>query len=89
MLLLPCIPAAVHAKRFAARNVANVVWAFAKLGHHPGALMDVLCSRAGEIMEEFIMQNLANFMWALATLGEARAYMTIPFPRTLIHFWLR
>jgi hypothetical protein len=57
-------------KQFSARHQANVLWAFAKLGHHPGALLGALTEEMGGKLQDFNAQNLANTLWALATLGE-------------------
>jgi hypothetical protein len=33
---------------FTARNLANVIWGMAKLGHHPGDLLQAMCEEVGE-----------------------------------------
>ena len=55
---------------FEPQNLANALWAWATLGHDPGA---ALLGRVGEAVERqlgaFKPQELANALWAWATLG--------------------
>ena len=56
-----------------AQNLANTVWAFAKLEMREVALTNVVSSnavsrRASETLEEFNVQNLTNMVWAFAKL---------------------
>lgn len=65
---------------FAARNIANVAWAFAKLMHDPGpAMIDRLGDQAISKVLGFNGQNLANTVWAFGILGhyygESRTYI--------------
>ena len=51
---------------FNAQNVANTLWAYAKMGRKPGTgLLKALEGRAGT----FNAQNVANTLWAYATMG--------------------
>ena len=55
---------------FTGRNLANTLWAFAKMGHHPGE--ELLLTLAPQIRMQLSScnaQNLANILWAFATLG--------------------
>lgn len=55
---------------FSARNLANAVWALAKLDHHPGHLMTKFCKEVLGKVKDCNAQNVANTLWALGTLGE-------------------
>ena len=69
-------PAAENSQRFTARNTANVVWALAKMDHHPGAeFLQALADHAvARGTGDFNPQNIANTLWAYATLGEQRLH---------------
>ncbi|DBA96718.1 TPA: hypothetical protein ACH3X1_015560 [Trebouxia sp. C0004] len=59
-----------HAERFSARNIANTLWALAKMMHNPGdAFLNSLGVEAGKKVTDFNAQNHANTVWAFATLG--------------------
>ena len=67
------VPAA-RAGELSARNVANIVWALAKLSGHPGdALLGACAAQAAARVHEANAQNIANTLWALASLGAAQA----------------
>ena len=59
------------------QSVANIAWAFAKLGVHDRALMPALALRISQLAEEaegvegkaLRSQHVANTAWAFATLG--------------------
>ena len=56
---------------FPARNLANTLWAFARLGHNPGVpLLQALAEESVKKLAGFNAQNLANTLWAFANLGE-------------------
>ena len=53
-----------------AKNVANTLWAYAKMGREPGAgMMSALEGRAEALAGTFNAQNVANTLWAYATMG--------------------
>ena len=55
---------------FKARELANTVWAWAKLGAHPGEELLRSVGRAVERkLGDFNPQAIANTVWAWATLG--------------------
>ena len=59
-------------KTFTARNLANALWAMAKMGYHPGEeLLEKIQGQVLQKLPEFNPQNLANTLWAFATLGES------------------
>lgn len=60
-----------HAEKFSARNIANTLWALAKMMHNPGdAFLNSLGAEAGKKVTDFNAQNHGNTVWAFATLGE-------------------
>ena len=62
--------AAARAGELSARNVANILWALAKLGHRPKeAVLATCAARAAARAHEANAQNIANTLWAFATLG--------------------
>ena len=64
---------AARAGELSARNVANIVWALAKLGGHPGdALLGACAAQAAMRVREANAQNIANTLWAFASLGAAQ-----------------
>jgi len=65
---------ATWAGELSARNVANIVWALAKLGGHPSdALLGACAAQAAARVHEANAQNIANTLWAFASLGAAQA----------------
>ena len=65
------LAAVEHAEKFSARNIANTLWALAKMMHDPGdAFLNSLGAEAGKKVTDFNAQNHANTVWAFATLGE-------------------
>lgn len=72
MLSIASMVAAVaNIGNFTARNIANVLWAFAKMMHNPGgAFLDSLGAEASRKVLDFNAQNLANTVWAFGTLGK-------------------
>ena len=59
--LLPC---------FTSRELANTLWALARMGHNPGeTFMSAFLYRAEEELPSFNSQDLANTLWALARMG--------------------
>jgi hypothetical protein len=55
---------------FNSQNVANTLWAYAKMGTKPGERMvGQLERRAEAISGEFNSQEVANTLWAYATMG--------------------
>jgi len=60
-----------HAEKFSARNIANTLWALAKMMHNPGdAFLNSLGAEAGKKVTDFNAQNHSNTVWAFATLGK-------------------
>ena len=55
-------------REFNAQNLANMVWAFAKLEMNEEALMKAVGRRALETLGEFNAQGLATMVWAFAKL---------------------
>lgn len=54
---------------FQPQSVANMIWAYATLGHQPpGEFLELLCSHAMHELPHFSPQNISNTIWALATL---------------------
>ena len=69
---LHVMSAVANIGNFTARNIANVLWAFAKMTHNPGpAFLDSLGAEAGRKVTDFNAQNLANTIWAFGTLGKS------------------
>ena len=57
-------------QRFQPQNVANTVWALAKMGVTPEAgLLRAMQGRATAVAGEFDPQEVANTVWALAMMG--------------------
>ena len=66
----PVVGGAVATKDFKARNIANAVWALAKMMHNPGdKFLNTMGALAAEKVAEFNPQNHANTIWAFGTLG--------------------
>ena len=62
--------AVASAEKFSARNIANTLWALAKMMHNPGdTFLNSLGAEAGKKVTDFNAQNHANTVWAFATLG--------------------
>ena len=58
------------AESFTARNLANTLWALAKMGHNPGGrLLSLLEAETLKKVGGFNPQNIANTLWAFANLG--------------------
>ena len=56
---------------FKAQEVANTLWAYARMGREPGAgAMRELEGRAEALAGTFIAKNVANTLWAYATMGQ-------------------
>ena len=55
-------------RQFNAQELANTMWALAKLGVKEDELMKAVARRALEILGEFNAQDLANTVWAFAKL---------------------
>jgi len=67
---LSCCLAEENAAKFTARNLANALWALAKMMINPGEkFLTVLRDETLKKVAEFNAQNLANTLWAFATLG--------------------
>ena len=63
--------AVANVEKFSARNIANTLWALAKMMHHPGGtFLNSLGAEAGKKVTDFNAQNHANTVWAFATLGK-------------------
>lgn len=63
------------AEKFSARNIANTLWALAKMMHNPGEVfLNSLGAEAGKKVTDFNAQNHANTVWAFATLGRLCAW---------------
>ena len=78
-----CCSAVAHVDDFTARNIANTLWALAKMAHHPGdTFLDRLGAEAAKKVTEFNAQNHANTVWAFATLGEG-THRTPPYCRVV------
>lgn len=72
------VSAVANISNFTARNIANVLWAFAKMMHNPGpTLLDSLGAEASRKVLDFNAQNLANTIWAYGTLGKAPLLTTL------------
>jgi hypothetical protein len=58
---------------FTGRNIANTLWAMAKMNHHPGEEFFKAITEQAKIRvragKDFNAQNLANTLWAYAILG--------------------
>lgn len=64
--------ASAHA--FTARNIANALWALAKMMHNPGdTFLNTMGAEAAKKVADFNAQNHANTVWAFATLGMCSA----------------
>lgn len=60
----------VTAHTFTARNIANTLWALAKMMHNPGdKFLNTMGAEAAAKVQDFNAQNHANTVWAFATLG--------------------
>ena len=58
-------------EKFTARNLANTLWAMAKINLDPGVeVLAALSKEAAEKMADFNAQNIANSLWAFAILGK-------------------
>ena len=67
--MCPCTVSNVE--MFSARNIANTLWALAKMMHNPGdTFLNSLGAEAAQKVADFNPQNHANTVWAFATLGE-------------------
>ena len=66
------------ARQFDPQGVANLMWAFAKLGMDPGEVVGAMSRRAVAIAGQFNAQNVANLMWAYAALGVAPGEDVVP-----------
>ncbi|KAG1658035.1 hypothetical protein FOA52_014347 [Chlamydomonas sp. UWO 241] len=58
---------------FPAHNLANTVWALAKLGHSDAGFIGDLLEKAQSELRRFNPQNLANIAWALAKMEYSAA----------------
>ena len=57
------------AEDFKPQEVADLVWAWATMGHRPGAdVMSALEKRAADTAEDFKPQGVVNLVWAWATM---------------------
>ena len=56
---------------FNAQDIANMAWAFAKLGQSDEKLFAALARAAQLRMNGFTVQELVNTAWAFATLGQS------------------
>jgi hypothetical protein len=57
-------------EEFNTQDIANTLWAFAKMGWTPGAqTLRTLERRAERISGEFNSQEVANTLWAYAAMG--------------------
>ena len=60
----------VSAHAFTARNIANALWALAKMMHNPGdRFLNTMGAEVATKVADFNAQNHANTVWAFATLG--------------------
>merc|ERR1712125_37558 len=57
------------------QDIANMAWAFAKLGQADAQLFRALGRVAVQIAGTFNMQNLANIMWSFATVSQSDAQL--------------
>lgn len=62
--------------QFNARNLANAVWALAKLNHNPVTLLPKMVQAILTTIHDFNSQHIGNTMWALGILGEERLHTT-------------
>ena len=59
--------AAQKRKDFNPQNVANMLWAFAKLDYNPRCgLVALLAEEAMQKLPQFVSQNVSNMLWAFA-----------------------
>lgn len=66
---LVCV-AVASAHAFTARNIANALWALAKMMHNPGdTFLNTMGAEVAKKVADFNAQNHANTVWAFATLG--------------------
>ena len=64
------MPAEENLPKFTARNLANALWALAKMMIDPGEkFLNGLRDEASKKCDDFNAQNLANTLWAFGTLG--------------------
>ena len=62
--------AVAKAQAFTARNIANALWALAKMMHNPGErFLNTMGAEVAKKVMDFNAQNHANTVWAFATLG--------------------
>jgi len=55
------------------QNLANVAWAFAKLGHFDKALFEALSSQAIAVVHQMTDLDLAHVTWAMCHAFSAQA----------------
>ena len=68
--LFAALEARLGGHRFSAQSIANVLWAYAKLGRAPpGPVLAALLAQAVEGAGHFTAQGLANTIWSCAKLG--------------------
>mmetsp|Transcript_31766 Transcript_31766/g.79568 ORF Transcript_31766/g.79568 Transcript_31766/m.79568 type:complete len:807 (-) Transcript_31766:102-2522(-) len=50
-------------------QLADIVWAYGRMGHHPGLLLEAVNGKAVEQMAAFRLADISKVMWAYARLG--------------------
>ena len=66
------VPVAL-ARRFRPQEIANSVWAVARLGQCAPDLLAALADGAAAQVQDFTAQGLSNAVWGMATLGSVHA----------------
>ena len=56
--------------QFNTQELANMAWAFAKVGQQDEQLFKALANMAEWRLDQFNAQGLANTAWAFATVGQ-------------------
>ena len=56
---------------FNTQDIANTVWAYAKLGHSSPTLLDAIGQSTVEKIDTLSLQHINNIVWAYATLGRS------------------
>jgi hypothetical protein len=70
-LLIGELAAVAKVDQFKGRNIANTLWAMAKMGHNPGQeFFQAMVKQSIKRIKDFNAQNLANTLWAFASIGE-------------------
>ncbi len=63
-------------QRFSPQGLSNLLWAFAKLAHYHGPLLEATCAALGPLLPRCTIQDLQHCVWALAVLNHYDALLT-------------